>query len=130
MGADQRRRKALQGLHCVKLATLATSQAEAPLHQAELALALRALEFDDDDDVFATESTVGNFAASAAGIAVEVDDSAGDARRLHTARAAPGLLSARLGGAAVSRRTLDDMRTEHSEDALLVALSAVADAPD
>ncbi len=103
----------------MKLATLAISEEDALVQQA--AVALRQLELDEDNDVVDSD-------LSADGFAVEVDDSEGDDRRKDTARAAHRLLTARLSGAAVARRTLDEMREAHGEDALLVALSAVADA--
>ncbi|MDP2342983.1 MAG: AAA family ATPase [Deltaproteobacteria bacterium] len=105
----------------MKLATLAISEQEALVRLA--AAALRELELDADGDVVDSDVSLDGI-----GIEVEVEDFDGDARRVETAKAAHRLLTARLSGAAVARRTLDDMRTDHGEDALLVALSAVSDA--
>ena len=92
---------------------------EAALIRAAM-LALREVE-DDTFDVDVDD-------VSADGIAVEVDDPVSQERWQRIADAAYRLLLARLAGAPVIRARLVELRERHGEDALLVALSGVADA--
>ncbi len=92
---------------------------EAALIRAAM-VALREVE-DDSFDVDADD-------VSADGIAVEIDDPEAQDRWARVADAAYRLLVSRLAGAPVVRARLVEIRERHGEDALLVALSGVADA--
>ena len=114
------------------LATLAIAHAEA-LCRAAVG-ALREVEDESDDDDFNSFDE-----ASVDGFAVDIEDVAGDEdlrsqtlavdlRRAGCAAVALHLLVARLGGVAVTRLQIEAARQRWGEDALLVALSGVADA--
>ena len=113
---------------------MAIANAEALCRAAVDALREVEDESDDDDDGFGDFDEV-----SVDGFAVDVEDVEGDehrreedlevdSRRAGCAAAAFHLLTARLGGVAVSKRHLDNARARWGEDALLVALSGAADA--
>ena len=98
------------------LARLAMEGKEALVRAAMLALR------DVEDDTFDVDDM------SADGFAVEVDDPDVEERRRQCAEAALRLFVSRLSGTALARQHLLALRHEHGEDALLVALSGIADA--
>ena len=136
-------RVASVGMSASELATFAIAHADA-LCCAAVA-ALRAVEDDDDDELDADDEFVlddrgaeNAVDADADDFDVDVDavdnvDAVADAITVQTRRegcavAAFHLLACRLGGVAVSRRHLEGLRESFGEDAVLVALSGVADA--
>ncbi len=92
--------------------------------------ALREVERDIDDDAD-NEPDSGQVNDSSEGFAVDIADAVEDdaeERRRGCAAAALRLLIARLGSMAVSKAQLETIRARFGEDALLIALSAHADA--
>jgi tetratricopeptide (TPR) repeat protein len=107
------------------LAQLAIAHADTLCRAA--VFALREVERDDDEQDEPILDSSEGFAVDIADGADDVADD-GDDRRRGCSEGALRLLVARLGGMAVTRTQLEIIRARYGEDALLVALSAQADA--
>lgn len=108
----------------MKPADLAIAEQRGLLREAVAALRLDDDEDDEDLEFVSADGIEIDVDGTGEGVA-EASDDGSDAGR--AARAAFQLFVALLQGAAVSRRSLDEMRRAHGEDALLIALSAVSD---